>query len=194
MADAVQRRGLNWGCGPEPVQGWTNVDRVISKSTVIGNDITQSDLPFVTGLFDGVVANHSLQCLPGGDLDHAIQEFHRVLRPGGHLRVLVPDVVAAFDAWGSYNDVWAGFAAITEPWDAERKFAHYLTWGGQNRTCFLRTTLHDLLTRNGFTILPQYRLGAGARTFQEAAANHGWDWLRELDSRIEESIIIEAVA
>jgi predicted SAM-dependent methyltransferase len=185
MAGDAGQRGLNWGCGPTLAPGWINSDREQYHDTRRADfhhgDVI-SGLPWDDGTFDGIVANHSLQSLGAGELDHAVREFHRVLRPGGRFRVLVPDIVAAYDAWYNENESWPGFAAISEPWDLDRKFCHYLTWGGQNRTVFTRSTLLALLGRNGFE---NYRFGM---------APEPWEWLRELDSRLDESIVIEAIA
>lgn len=179
---AREVRGLNWGCGPALARGWWNADVVDYGQDLVG-DIA-SGLAVEDAFFDGVVANHSLQCLTYAELDVAVIELHRVLRPGGRLRVLVPDVIAAFDAYRDSNELWPGFTAISEWWDIDRKFAHYLTWGGSNRSCFTPVSLAALLDRHGFM---QPRDGG-------AALSTSWRWLCELDSRLEESIVIEAQA
>lgn len=170
---------LNWGSGPVVAPGWTNSD-IGGYGQEHCGDILEG-LPWPDGHFDGIVANHSLQALPAGELDHALREFHRVLRPGGHLRVLVPNVVAAFLAWQREDDQWAGYRAIAEPWGLDRKFCHYLTWGGQNRSCFTREVLGMLLMRNGFALY-------------SGPFDVEWLWLSDLDSRLDESLVIEAVA
>lgn len=189
MAGDAEQRGLNWGCGPRPADGWFNSDAEVPIANAGGiadptfhhGDILEG-LPWAANFFDGIVANHSLQSLVAGELDHAAREFHRLLRPGGRLRVLVPDVVRAFDAWRHEQESWPGFLAISEPWDLDRKFCHYVTWGGQNRSVFTKRVLVRLLNRNGF------------EQFRFESRTPEWAWLRELDTRLDESIVVEAIA
>jgi len=97
-------RVLEAGCGP----GWLwrgNVDRLPRDCSVVATDyspgmakeaaehlggeqfaVLAADaqaLPFRAGTFDAVAANHMLYHVP--DLDAALGEFARVLRPGGRL-------------------------------------------------------------------------------------------------------------
>ena len=44
------------------------------------------------GPFDAVVCNNALEHLYPHEVDKALREFGRVLRPGGHVVVLVPDL------------------------------------------------------------------------------------------------------
>lgn len=175
-----EHRGLNWGCGPHPVDGWWNSDVNDYGQEHVGSILNR--LPARDGFFDGIVANHSLQCLAYDELEIAVSEFARLLRPGGRLRVLVPDVVAAFVAFKRDDTVWPGFAAITEPWSLDRKFAHYLTWGGSNRSAFTHASLVELLDRHGLRWWDAFTVDG-----------EDWSWLRALDSRLGESIQVEAV-
>lgn len=173
-------RGLNWGCGPEwryAMSGgrsgvtWYSSDVVDYGQEHVGSIL--DGLPCADGFFDGIVSNHSLQALTVHEIPAGLAEMHRVLRPGGHLRVLVPDVMAAVEAWFDGDETWPGFTAISEPWTAQKKFAHYLTWGGQNRTCFMPATLAEALDVAGFEPC-------------------SWrPWLAALDSREGESLITE---
>lgn len=177
---------LNWGCGPDWWAGgrplWIHADIEDFGQHLVLEPV--APLPFEDGFLEGIVANHSLQCLMWSELDPIVAEFRRVLCTGGRLRVLVPSIEWAIRAWQEGAETWPGFEAISEPWDLDRKFAHYLTWGGWNRTCFTHSTLLDLLERHGFRLPNE-----GAE-----AEDRAWDWLLELDSRPGESIVLEVIA
>lgn len=178
--DRDTRRGLNWGCGPDWAEHdvrWICSDVVDYGQHHVG-DIANG-LPWGDDSFDGIVANHSLQCLPWNELEPALLELRRVLRPGGALHVLVPDVLAAFHAFEHEDPTWPGFVAISEPWGLARKLCHYVTWGGQNRSVFTQWTLIDLLERTGFSVV--------------RATTPGFEWMLELDSRLDESIWVQAI-
>ncbi len=44
------------------------------------------------GQFDAVLCRHALEHLYPHEVEIAVNEFHRVLKPGGHLIVFVPDL------------------------------------------------------------------------------------------------------
>lgn len=90
---------------------------------VIQADVTE--LPFEDQSFDAVIATSVLyhQWIP--DVGQALQEFHRVLEPGGWLFVDVP-----------------AFASLTSPHDEAVFTARRFT----------RSMLRDQLNRNGFEI------------------------------------------
>jgi demethylmenaquinone methyltransferase / 2-methoxy-6-polyprenyl-1,4-benzoquinol methylase len=71
-----------------------------------GAPLVQADssrLPFRTGTFDGVVCGYALRNF--GDVDAALSETARVLRPGGRLAVLEVDAPASALLRSGY-DVW----------------------------------------------------------------------------------------
>lgn len=174
--DSYPRR-LNWGCGPEIAVGWTNSDSYPYGQEHVGR--ISHGLPYPDGFFDGIVANHSFQCLTLQEGPWAMTEFHRVLARGGRLRLIVPDIGAAVEAFLHLDHEWPGFAAISEPWPLQRKFLHYLTWGGQNRRCFDLEQLQGVCLDAGFVLAttpdPEMR------------------WMSDLDSRHGESLFVEAV-
>lgn len=89
MSAAVAR--LNWGCGPCVAPGWINSDRISCKGVDVCCDI-RSGLPLAAECMDYAVAIHVLQDLSWPDIAAALRELHRVLRPGGVLRLGLPDL------------------------------------------------------------------------------------------------------
>lgn len=146
--DRAPDRKLNIGCGDDVIDGWANLDRDDHGQEFIADVLGPIGIPWGDGWFDLVYANHFLQSFGWDDLERVTAEIARVMRPGARILILVPHIVQAFHAYDSGNTQWSGFRAISEPWDLDRKFAHYLTWGGQNRTCFTWATLCELLDRH----------------------------------------------
>ena len=82
---------LNLGCGSRFHPSWTNVDVNISSPYVQVHDLCQG-LSFPNDSFDVVYHSHLLEHLPKDIAPTFIQECHRVLKPGGIIRVVVPDL------------------------------------------------------------------------------------------------------
>jgi SAM-dependent methyltransferase len=61
-------------------------DRFPQVQTIVGD--CQERLPFADGHFDRAVAVHVLEHLP--DLPRALDELHRLLRPGGRVGIVIP--------------------------------------------------------------------------------------------------------
>ncbi len=82
---------LNVGCGRRYHPNWTNVDLVPCGVGVKQCDV-QRGLPFSDGSFDAVYHAHLLEHLTPEAAENMLRECFRVLRPGGVLRVVVPDL------------------------------------------------------------------------------------------------------
>jgi predicted SAM-dependent methyltransferase len=107
---------LNLGSGPVAVPGWTNIDRspnvildrlpivkralfklgVLTDQHMVSWDraIKRHDirkLPYAEGIVDAVYSSHTLEHLYLRDAERVIAECARVLRPGGILRLALPD-------------------------------------------------------------------------------------------------------
>src|SRR5687767_2373200 len=81
---------LNWGCGPCATEGWINCDAKDGPGVDLCCDI-RDGLPLDDDSVDCVAAIHVLQDLPYADVAAALRELRRVLRPGGVLRLGLPD-------------------------------------------------------------------------------------------------------
>lgn len=82
---------LNLGCGEHRHPAWTNIDLVPAGSDVIPCDLRQP-LPFSHGTFTAAYSAHVLEHLAPLDARRLVAEMHRVLAPGGIVRVVVPDL------------------------------------------------------------------------------------------------------
>ena len=84
-------RYLNLGCGNHFHKDWVNVDFYSAEASIIAHNI-RTPLPFSSENFDAVYHSHLLEHLPRSEARSFLQECLRVLRPGGVLRVVVPNL------------------------------------------------------------------------------------------------------
>lgn len=143
---------LHVGCGPNPLPAW------LSDYDEVRLDIDPDCQPHIVasmtqmgdiGPFDCVYSSHSLEHLYPHDAVQALAEFRRVLKPGGHIVVFVPDLegIEATDtpiyesASGpiSGRDMIYGLASYVE---ASPFMAH--------RSGYVRDTLAKTLQTAGF--------------------------------------------
>lgn len=82
---------LNLGCGSFIHDDWTNVDFFSSNEKVIAHNLLLG-VPFASDSFDAVYHSHVLEHFKKPDALPFIKECFRVLKPGGCLRVVVPDL------------------------------------------------------------------------------------------------------
>lgn len=82
---------LNIGCGRRFHSEWINIDLAPSDPSVMKCDI-QKGLPFEPDQFDAIYHSHVLEHLERASALAFLRECHRVLRPGGIIRVVVPDL------------------------------------------------------------------------------------------------------
>ncbi len=82
---------LNLGCGSHFDKRWTNVDFISTGEGVIAHNILQG-IPFDNNLFDVVYHSHVLEHFHKKDGEEFIKECYRVLKPGGIIRIAIPDL------------------------------------------------------------------------------------------------------
>ena len=81
---------LNLGCGRNVMNGWLNVD-LFSKSSKILTMDASKPYPFPDESFDYVFSEHMFEHLDLAGQQNMMRECHRVLRPGGVLRLAMPN-------------------------------------------------------------------------------------------------------
>jgi predicted SAM-dependent methyltransferase len=82
---------LNVGCGTVFHNDWVNIDIDSDNSFVIKHDISKG-LPFEEGTFNVVYCSHVLEHFEPDTTEEIIREIFRVLKKGGIVRILVPDL------------------------------------------------------------------------------------------------------
>jgi ubiquinone/menaquinone biosynthesis C-methylase UbiE len=82
-------RAVGVECGDEMRRRALTADPEHAREYV---DAEGQDLPFGDASFDVIVYSYSLHHVPVGDMPAALDEAHRVLRTGGTLYVVEPDV------------------------------------------------------------------------------------------------------
>lgn len=173
---------LNWGCGPVIAPGWLNVDRVTRPGVDIAGDI-RDGLRVPDDSIDYAVAMHALQDLPYLELVPALIELRRVLKPGGVLRVGVPDLERSIDAWRR-GDASYFYIPDDEIASLGGKLIVQATWYGSVRTPFTWDFLHELTVKAGF---------ACARRCAFGQTHSAWPDIVALDNRSRETLYAEAV-
>ena len=184
MAEAEREevRRLNWGCGSTPEPNWINSDIKDGPGIDISCDILEG-LPLDDASIDYIVSIHALPELTYPQLEPALVELRRVLRPGGVLRLSLPDLERAIRA---YLDRDAGYFLI--PDDDVRslggKLIVQLTWYGYSRSMYTFDFIEELLYRAGFSRVVR-------SAYRQTTSNRAG--ITELDNRERESMFVEAL-
>lgn len=84
-------RLLNFGCGGIFHPEWINLDAAPDSPAVITHDLRRP-FPFATNDFDAVYGSHVLEHLQPQASMRLLQECFRILKPGGIVRIVVPDL------------------------------------------------------------------------------------------------------
>jgi SAM-dependent methyltransferase len=177
-----ETRRLNWGCGPVVAPGWLNADRLARPGIDITGDI-RDRLQVPDDSVEYAVAMHALQDLPYLDVGPALRELHRVLKPGGVLRVGVPDLERAIDAW-QRRDARYFYIPDDEVASLGGKLIVQATWYGSVRTPFTWDFLHEVSAKAGFR---ETRRCGFRQTYT------AWPDIVALDNRERETLYAELV-
>lgn len=84
-------RKLNIGCGSRFGRDWTNIDYAFRPPHIIGHDL-RATLPYADNSFDLVYSSHVLEHFTAEEGKALLREQFRVLKPGGAVRCVVPDL------------------------------------------------------------------------------------------------------
>ena len=173
---------LHWGCGNVRPSGWINSDRNARSGVDLPCSI-EDGLPLEDDSMDCVVSVHALQEIAFDQLVTVLRELRRVLKPNGVLRLCLPDLDKAIDA---YRQGRKDYFLVPDE-DARSlggKFVVHILWYGHSRIMFTFDFVEELLLQASFRHVRRCRYGQ---------SDSGIVGITELDSRQEESLFVEAV-
>lgn len=155
-----KKKVLHVGCGtaklPEKFKDYSEVRLDIDpavKPDVVGS-ITS--IPLHSEGFDDLYSSHNLEHLQAAEVEIALQEFRRLLKPGGKVWIDVPDVAAVAKAIPSVGLDGVLYQAPCGPITAaDVLYGYHVSIAAGNnfmahRTGFTQQTLHKALADAGF--------------------------------------------
>jgi SAM-dependent methyltransferase len=178
--NAVRR--LNWGCGASGEPGWINSDLKEGPGIDISTDI-RGGLPIETGSLDYIVSIHALPMIPYPDLVPVLRELRRILKPGGVLRLGLPDLERGISAY-LRGDCSYFLVPDDDVQSLGGKFIVHMLWYGYSLTLFTADFAEEMLRRANFREVRHCR-------FRETTSVQAG--ITDLDNREAESLFVEAV-
>lgn len=149
---------VNFGCGPNALQGWVNLDVARGEGIDIVWDLRHG-LPFADGSCAALFGEHVIEHVPKEAAEKLLRECHRVLQPGGVLRLSTPDA-------GRYLRSYAGdgeflrHPAFPGPYETPLdRINHMMREDGQHLWVYDAESLLLLFRKAGFSTALEKKFG-----------------------------------
>lgn len=137
---------LHLGCGRRHIPGFVHIDAVDYPH--VDHVATIDNLSFIQDSSVDLIYNcHVLEHFKRRDVERVLREWHRVLKPGGVLRISVPDFAKLCEVYQRYGKLDLVIGALFGRQDYLYNI-HY--------NVFDFASLSDLLHRSGFTNVQYY--------------------------------------
>lgn len=142
---------LNICCGRQVLEGWTNIDVVVSPLAKRPPEILASALaiPLEDGCADEIMVIHGFEHFYKWDAAKALIEWRRLLRSGGRLILELPDifkccknVVTGYTINGRSPDEFSMWGLYGDPRSEDEFMGHHWGWTPH--------TLRKFLQEHGF--------------------------------------------
>jgi predicted SAM-dependent methyltransferase len=183
---STQEAKLHIGAGPHQLPGWLNTDLI---SGDIYLDITRR-LPFEDGCFAYAFGEHIIEHLSDRSGSALLAELHRVLTPGGVLRLVTPDLRKIIALYEDANPVisreeYTQFLGTTtgRPYDRPAQLFNDYTrlWGHQ--WIYDEEDLSARLRAAGFTAVVRRETGESEQPALAGLERHGGaDWVNHAEA------------
>lgn len=134
---------VHLGCGKRCLEGYVHVD--LSDYPHIDHKHDVRNLPmFSDNSVDLMYASHVLEYFDRIEVGSVLREWHRALKPGGILRLAVPDFEALSDVYRRYDDLDLIIGPLYGRWEVSDTLTIY------HKTVYDFTSLERTLGGAGF--------------------------------------------
>ena len=165
---------INFGCGTIQPSDWTNIDLDPEFNT------EHKNLDLIPDNSCDILVCHAIVCcVKYHDIEKVLMEFHRVLKPGGVVRISLPDIISGFEAYKNNN---INFFPNSED-DLDKRFSAWLTWYSQSASLLTPKALEYKLYDSGFSSVSKTEFKVTAYSNEK---------IYELDTREHEFYFMEA--
>lgn len=180
-----EKKYLNLGSGPRGIDDnkWINIDGFKDKNVHHCCDFSRG-LPFSAGTFDGIFCEHVLEHFDFGNGKLLMKECLRVLKPGGVIRIVVPDGNKILRAYFDNAEFIINYKQCENkfPMEAVNKWFYQRY---EHQCIYDADYLTDMLRKAGFTSAVQ-------KEFRSASTGN-YDLLLDDEKYSWESLYAEAV-
>lgn len=176
------KKYLDVGCGHNAHPNFVNLDYEWLPNVDVCWNLVTNSLPFPDNRFEGIYTEHCLEHIPFEACEKNIKEFYRVLKPGGTLRIIVPDGEIYVDI---YNRQKQGEKILMPYQESYISGMHRINGIFRNHGhlfIYDFETFRVLLERNGFKNIKKMSFGKGRNP----------DLLNDTPDREIESLYVEA--
>lgn len=137
---------LHLGCGQRFIPGWYHIDVVNFSHIDLQHEINR--LPMISdGSVDEIYACHVLEHFQRGEVVGVLEEWHRVLKNDGRLRVAVPDFAAVCAEYSFNRDLNPLLGLLVGRQDGLYNYHHAI---------FDESLLRNSLASAGFSAIKRY--------------------------------------
>ena len=157
------------GSGRAPIEGWTNIDLDAPVPFVDARLDLRYPLPIRTGQIELIYSEHVLEHFDYGVAARLLAECRRVLRPGGRLRVAVPDLdrlirhYAELDGRAWNDQDWVRWPSERDQIDSPARMLNRAFRGWGHRFLYDEAELVRQLRAAGFGEVSRVALGRQRR-------------------------------
>jgi predicted SAM-dependent methyltransferase len=170
---------LNLGSGPRGLEkpSWVNVDGFTERNVDHVIDLARR-LPFDDDSFDGIFCEHVIEHFDLEQGKAILGECRRVLRPGGVLRVIVPDGAILMRAYFDAPEMLTS-RRRTESGLAMEAINSYFRQRYEHQCTYDFELMRHVLTQTGFNVITQekYRTGRGPEALRIDDPKYEWESL-----------------
>ncbi|MBN8704487.1 MAG: methyltransferase domain-containing protein [Bacteroidetes bacterium] len=175
---------LNVGCGANIYKHFLNLDWQWRPGVNLCWDLLKG-IPLKENSFIGIFTEHCLEHLPFTKIPYIFSEFYRILKPGGRIRIVVPDGQLYMEI---YNNRLNG---------GEQKFPYEDNFNNKTPAMYVNEVFrdHGHLFCYDFQTMKLLLESAGFHTVIKSSFNNSMDKMLHYDSesRKGESLYLEAL-